>query len=71
MQEMEDELRSETSLLFDFITNGDDYYTIAHDQNSKVRLGELRKAFLNHVCSVYFAKRKGGEMDRGSQLVTR
>ena len=42
-------MRTETSPLYNFIVNGDDYYTITHDNTSKVRLEELRKAFLNHV----------------------
>jgi hypothetical protein len=49
MQEPEDEIRAETSPLFNFINNGDDHYTFVHDQKSKTRLDDLRKAFLNHV----------------------
>lgn len=49
MRETEDEMRTETSPLYNFIVNGDDHYTITHDKTSKVRLEELRKAFQNHV----------------------
>ena len=52
---------AESSPLYNFIVNGDDYMT--RHQGSFGRTAES----ISESCSFYFAKRKGGEMDRGSQ----
>jgi hypothetical protein len=45
----EEQIRTETSPLYDFLKNGDSFYDVVHDGASVTTILELKAAFQNHV----------------------
>lgn len=45
----EEEIRTETSPLYDFIMNGSDYWEFVHEDGATTALLDLRNAFQNHL----------------------
>jgi phage/plasmid-associated DNA primase len=45
----EDEIRANTSPLYNFVVNGDDFWDVVHDPKAETTLLELRSAYQNHA----------------------
>ena len=49
LRDAEDELRADLDPLYNFIQNGDDFYTFVVDTSAETQLEDVKAAFLNHV----------------------